>query len=216
MQTETTAEFSAGDGSLSTDKPPGSQGAVNLAYQNLQGLAFRPGDYSFPQGIQVEPGDKLRVGTLEGWHNVATMRVSHQIDGGARTTAICPGWPEGGGVAGKISRTVQQLQSDIAKLRNGLAATTVQAASAQTASYTSGTIRTADYSAEPLEAAYPGDDSFPGDETYPSDSEEIISGFEIDFDRQIIRGVFRSEQVERIESQLAELAQRLSDLEARL
>ena len=213
VQEETTTEFSAGDGSLVTENPLGSQAATELALQNLQGLVFRPGDYSFPQGIQVEPGDRLRVGTLEGWHDVATLRVSHQIDGGDRTTAICPGWPEGGGVAGQISRTVQQLQTDLANLRNGLAATAAQAAAAQTASYS---LRSADYSAEPLEAAYPGEDLSPGDETYPSDSEEIISGFEIDYERGIIRGVFQSEQVARIEEQLAELIGRVDALEARL
>lgn len=213
VQEEMTTEFAAGDGSLRIDNPLGSQATTTLALQYLQGLAFRPGDYGFPQGIQVEPGDKLRVGTLEGWHNVATMRVSHQIDGGVRTTAHCPGWPEGGGVAGQLSRTVRQLQTDLANLRNGLAATAAQVAGAQAASYS---LRSADYSAEPLDAAYPGDDLTPGDETYPSDSEEIISGFEIDYERGIIRGVFQSEQVTRIEAQLANLAERLAALEARL
>ena len=213
VQEEITTEFSAGDGSLMIENPLGSQATTELALQNLQGLAFRPGDYSFPQGIQVEPGDKLRVGTLEGWHNVATMRVSHQIDGGVRSTAICPGWPEGGGVAGQLSRTVQQLQTDLANLRNGLASTAAQVAGAQATSYS---LRSADYSAEPLDATYPGDDLTPGEETYPSDSEEIISGFEIDYERGIIRGVFQSEQMTRIEEQLADLAERLAALEARL
>lgn len=216
VQTENTVEFAAGDGGLFVENPLGSQATTELALQNLQGLVFRPGDYTFPQGIQVEPGDKLRVGTLEGWHDVATMRVTHQIDGGDRTTARCPGWPEGGGVAGQIGRSVRQMQTDIANLRNAVAAATVQAAAVQAASYSTGTIRTADYSAEPLEAAYPGEDLTPDDQTYPSDVEEIISGFEIDFDRQIIRGVFQSGQVDQLSRQVESLAARLEALEARL
>lgn len=211
-QTETTTEFSSGDGSLFTENPLGSQAATNLALERLQGLAFRPGDYTFPQGIQVEPGDKLRVGTLEGWHNVATLRVTHQLDGGVRTAAKCPGWPEGGGTAGQLGRSIQQLQTDLANLRNAAAATAAQVA-AQAAVASTASLYSADYSAEPLDAAYPGEELTPGEETYPSDSEEIISGFEIDFERQIIRGVFQSEQVTQLAKQVAELADRLTALE---
>lgn len=83
-----------------------------------------------------------------------------------------------------------------------------------------GQIRSTDFAVEELQELYPADDLYPSDTTYPNNGEQIIRGFEIDFETGVIRGVFWSdaiaaleERVITLETQLSYAEKAVSDLE---
>ena len=58
--------YTAGDGSLAMDNPLADQAAADLAFAALAGVTVRPGRYSFPGGLLLEPGDIFTVRSMDG------------------------------------------------------------------------------------------------------------------------------------------------------
>lgn len=78
-----------------------------------------------------------------------------------------------------------------------------------------GYIRSTDFQLTEYEVLYPSDDLFPYDTAYPSNGEQIIRGFEIDFEHGIIRGVFWSEITDELTERVVQLESQVADLEER-
>lgn len=109
-QTET-SEYSAGDGSLLLANPLADQAAADRAYASLQTLSFRPGDYAFPGGLLLEPGDVFKVVSMDGTYDVAIGSISFSFDGGVRASVSSGGAEDGGGSPGNINQTLKALFS---------------------------------------------------------------------------------------------------------
>lgn len=215
-QEEQLSVYSAGDGSLLVKNPLADQVTADLAWENLEGLSFQPGRYTFPQGLQVEPGDRVRVQTLEGYQSIVAMTVSHNIDGGVRTTAACGGWPESGGTAGQINQALKTLSAEFAKVRKLIAenAEIVNARidNLRAEDIIAGRIRSEDFSVTEEPLIYPGELWFPGDRVFPRNGEQIIKGFEIDFAAQIIRGSFTSDVTDALDRRLTAVEEFIATL----
>jgi hypothetical protein len=205
-QEEQISVFSAGDGTLLVENPLADQTTADLAWDNLNGLSFLPGRYSFPQGIQVEPGDQIRVQTLEGYQPIVAMSVTHAIDGGVKTTASCGGWPESGGTAGQINQALKTLSAEFARVRKLIAenAEIVNARidNLRAEDIIAGRIRSEDFAVEAEPLWYPDTYWYPGSIMYSSGGDQIIKGFEIDFASQIIRGSFASDVTDDLDRRL--------------
>jgi hypothetical protein len=76
-----------------------------------------------------------------------------------------------------------------------------------------GYIRSSDFMLSAYEVHYPDNDIYPADTLFPSNGEQIVRGFEIDFEHGIIRGVFWSEITDGLQSQVDELRKRITKLE---
>lgn len=114
--TETT-EFSAGDGTLMFNNPLADQDAVDRAMETLADVVFRPGSYTIPGGILLEPGDIISVESMDGTYSVAVTTIFMSIDGGVKSTIGCGGESESSGVVGTINQALKALQADYAKLQ---------------------------------------------------------------------------------------------------
>ena len=215
-QEEQISVYSAGDGSLLVQNPLCDQVTADLAWENLQDLSFQPGRYSFPQGIQVEPGDRVRVQTLEGYQSIVAMTISHNIDGGVKTTASCGGWPESGGAAGQINQALKVLTAEFARVRKLIAenAEIVNARidNLRAEDIIAGRIRSEDFSVTEEPLIYPGELWFPADNVFPRNGEQIIKGFEIDFAAQIIRGSFTSDVTDALDRRLTAVEEFIATL----
>lgn len=219
-------EYTAGDGTLMVQNLLADQSAAERAFASLKGVAFRPGNYSFPGGLLIEPGDLFQIYSMDGRYTVAAVMISMSFDGGVKTTVSCGGHAPNGGAKGSINQALATLFADYARLRT-LVAENAKIISAKinhlsADDIVAGKIRSTDFSLSELPLIYPASNMYPSSIAYPSNGEQIIRGFEIDFSSGIIRGAFWSEpfamlqtRVNSIESQLAQINQRLEDLEAR-
>ena len=79
-----------------------------------------------------------------------------------------------------------------------------------------GHIRSTDFEIGSSTMYYPGTDVYPSSTLYPSNGEEIVKGFEIDFESGVIRGAFWSEPIARLKEQIDDLDERLRVIEERL
>lgn len=112
-----TEEYIAGDGTLVVSNPLGSQASAEKAYSALSQLSFRPGSYSVPGGLLLEPGDLFRIHSMDGDYNVAAVCLDMNIDGGATATISCGGKLPAGGAQGTINQLIASIVADYAKLR---------------------------------------------------------------------------------------------------
>lgn len=113
-----TAEYSAGDGSLMLSNPLSSQAAADSAFSALSAVTVRPGNYSFPGGLLLEPGDIFTVRSMDGSYAVAVGSISMSFDGGVRSSVACGGAAEeDSGAKGAINQTLKALIADYAKFK---------------------------------------------------------------------------------------------------
>lgn len=229
---EIIAEYYAGDGSLMLSNPLADQVAADRAYEVLKDISIRPGDYSFPGGLLLEPGDVICVESMDGNYNVAAVMISMTFDGGVQTTVACGGAPDTGGAQGAINQALATLEADFARIRK-LVAENAEIVSAKITNLSVddivvGRIRSTDFHAETLPLVYPVSiyDSvnplvYPSAQIYPSNGEQIIRGLEIDFTSGTIRGVFWNEsfdalerRVKALEENQASILERISALES--
>lgn len=211
---EQVTEFGAGDGTLMVSNPLADQDAADRAYEALSAISFRPGSYSFPGGLLLEPGDLFTVHSMDGSYTVAAVMISMSFDGGVKTTVSCGGYAPEGGAQGTINQALATLYADFARLRT-LVAENAQIVSARITNLTAddivaGRIRSTDFATVELQELYPASDLYPSDTLYPNNGEQIIRGFEIDFSTGVIRGVFWSEAMEALEAHVYALEEQLS------
>lgn len=218
-------EFYAGDGTLMVSNPLADQDAADRAYEALRAISFRPGSYTFPGGLLLEPGDVFAVHSMDGSYRVAAVMLSMSFDGGVKTSVSCGGALPEGGAQGAINQALATLYADFARLRT-LVAENAQIVSARISNLTveditAGRIHSTDFATVELQELYPATDLYPSDAAYPNNGEQIIRGFEIDFSTGIIRGVLWSEAMEALgaringlEEQLSYAEKSISDLEA--
>lgn len=113
-----TEEYTAGDGSLMIANPLSSQAAADSAFAVLSAVTVRPGDYSFPGGLLLEPGDIFTVRSMDGDYAVAVGSISMSFDGGVRSSVACGGASEGAaGTKGAINQALSALLADYAKFK---------------------------------------------------------------------------------------------------
>lgn len=114
---EYTVIYSAGDGTLAVENPLADQAAADRAWAVLAGVTVRPGTYSFPGGLLLEPGDIFTVRSMDGTYPVAAVAMTMTLDGGCMTEASCGGDVPSGGVVGTINQALQTLQADLARVK---------------------------------------------------------------------------------------------------
>lgn len=113
-----TEEYTAGDGLLMLANPLASQVAADSAYAALSAVTVRPGNYSFPGGLLLEPGDIFTVHSMDGSYAVAVGSISMTFDGGVRSSVACGGVDEdSGGAQGAINQALKALAADYAKFK---------------------------------------------------------------------------------------------------
>lgn len=217
---ELITEYGAGDGTLMVSNPLADQAAADRAFATLDGLSFRPGNYSFPGGLLLEPGDLITVHSMDGSYAVACIMLSMSFDGGVKTSTSCGGYAQEGGSQGAINQALATLYADFARLRT-LVAENAQIVSAKISHLTSdditaGRIHSTDFATIDLQQLFPSALLYPSDTTYPNNGEQIIRGFEIDFSTGIIRGVFWSEAVEALTARVEDIEREQSAFDDRL
>ena len=116
-----TVEFFAGDGSLALVNLLASQDAAERAWAALKGTTVRPGQYTFPGGLLLEPGDLFTVTSMDGDYPVAAAVIGMTLDGGVRTTVSCGGAAADGGAMGGINQALNALAADIVRIRKLIA-----------------------------------------------------------------------------------------------
>ncbi len=94
--------YQDGDGSLEMENPLADVGAAERAYAALRSFASRKGSFSFPMGIELEPGDLITVHSMDGDYPVAINTIEFSIDGGVRTTVHGGGQLYPNGVNGTV------------------------------------------------------------------------------------------------------------------
>ena len=187
-------EYGAGDGTLMVSNPLADQAAADRAFAALEGIHFRPGSYTFPGGLLLEPGDLITVHSMDGSYTVVCVMLSMSFDGGVKTSVSSGGAAPQGGAQGAINQALATLYADFARLRT-LVAENAQITSARIANLSvddivAGRIRSTDFLASELDEVYPSKNTFPSDRLWLNNGEEIIRGIEIDFTTGVIRGVF--------------------------
>lgn len=212
------SEFAAGDGTLLIENPLADQAAADRVFGLLEGLTFRPGTYSIPVGILLEPGDVITVQSMDGNYQVAVAMLTLTLDGGAKATITCGGYLSKGGSQGAINQALSALYADFARLRSLVAEnaeiTNARISNLTAEDITAGRIHSTDFYAEDLNELYPASDLYPEKGLYPNNGEEIIRGFEIDFESGIIRGVFWSEDIQALKDRVTALEERVNGLSA--
>lgn len=217
---ELVTEYGAGDGTLMVSNPLADQAAADRAFTALDSIHFRPGAYSFPGGLLLEPGDLITVHSMDGSYTVACVMLSMSFDGGVKTSVSCGGAVPEGGAQGAINQALATLYADFARLRT-LVAENAQIVSAKISHLTSdditaGRIHSTDFATIDLQQLFPSAALYPADTTYPNNGEQIIRGFEIDFSTGIIRGVFWSEAVEALTNRVEEVEREQRGFDDRL
>lgn len=212
--------YEAGDGSLAIYNPLGSQEGANRAFAALRSVSFRPGSYTFPGMILIEPGDLFTVVSMDGTYTVAAVSITMSIDGGVKTTVACGGAVDDGGAAGAINQALKALAADVANIRTLIAenATIVSAkiTNLSVEDLKAGKIRSTDFQTTELEYLYPSEDLYPADDLYPNNGDEIIRGLEIDFATGVIRGVFFNSVTDTLQAEVEALKASNAALEERL
>lgn len=104
---ESPTTYKAGDGSLSLENPLADQTATTRAFNALRSFASRKGQYSFPMGIQIEPGDIITINSMDGTYPVAVCQIQYDIDGGVKSTVTGAGQSKPNGVVGTVVEEVQ-------------------------------------------------------------------------------------------------------------
>lgn len=213
---EQVTEFGAGDGTLMVNNPLADQDAADRAYESLGGLPFRPGSYSFPGGLLLEPGDLFVVHSMDGSYTVAAVMISMSFDGGVKTEVSCGGYAPEGGAQGAINQALATLYADFARHRM-LVVENAQIVSAKITNLTSdditaGKIHSTDFATVELQELYPASDLYPSEAIYPNNGEQIIRGFEIDFSTGIARGVFWSASMETLTRRVEAVEQAQQDM----
>lgn len=219
-ETELVTEYGAGDGTLLVTNPLADQASADRAFAALEGIRFRPGAYSFPGGLLLEPGDLITVHSMDGSYTVACVMLSMSFDGGIKTAVSCGGSAPQGGAQGAINQALATLYADFARLRT-LVAENAQIVSARISHLTSdditaGRIHSTDFATIDLQQLFPSATLYPSDTTFPNNGEQIIRGFEIDFSTGIIRGVFWSEAVEALTSRVEDMEREQRSFDDRL
>lgn len=212
-----THEFAAGDGTLMVSNPLADQEAADRVMAVLEPLSFRPGNYSFPGGVLLDPGDIIMIHSMDGSYSVLSAVIRMSFDGGVRTTVSCGGHPEGGGATGQINQALKALELDLLRVKK-LVAENASIVSAKITNLRAediiaGRIRSTDFATVVLDKIYPGREIYPSDTIYPNNGEEIIRGFEIDFASGVIRGVFWSPAVDALNKQIEAITGRLDALD---
>lgn len=212
--TSQTEEYSAGDGSLMVINPLADQAAADRVYGMLSALSFRPGTYSIPGGLLLEPGDLLTIKTMDGDYTALVSATSLELDGGARCTITAGGYAESGGAQGSINQQLRILEADYARLGK-IVADNAEIVSARISSLsaddiTAGRIQSTDFLVSALPMVFPGAETYPAANLYPSNGEEIIRGMEIDFSSGIIRGSFWADNITKLEQQIATLEDKIN------
>lgn len=110
-------EYIAGDGLIVVTNPLVSETTAENIYAALSQVTFRPGTYSIPGGLLLEPGDVFPLHTLDGTYNVAAISLIMNIDGGVKTTLTCGRAMPFGGMRGAINQSIASLVTDFAKLK---------------------------------------------------------------------------------------------------
>lgn len=156
---ESVTEFGAGDGTLAVSNPMADQTAADRAFAELEGLTFRPGSYSFPGGIILEPGDMIRIHSMDGSYDVLCAMISMTMDGGVKTTVGCGGAIQKGGAQGAINQALAMLAADFARIRK-LVADNAEIVSAKISNLkaddiTAGRIHSTDFAVVELPLIYP-------------------------------------------------------------
>lgn len=216
-ETAKTEEFFAGDGTLAMLNPLADQEAADRAFEALEGVSLRPGSYSFPGGLLLEPGDLIAIRSMDGEYQTAAVTVSMAFDGGVKTDISCGGANETGGAKGPLGQALETLQADIARVRK-LIADNAEILSARITNLraediVAGTIRSTDYKTAALEPVYPEETTFSSAALHPNNGEEITRGIEIDFKEGIIRGVFYNAAVDALSQRVDSLAERITAME---
>lgn len=104
-ESDTIATYSAGDGSVEMENPLANKAAATRAFNALRTISSRKGTYSFPMGIQLEPGDVITVTTMDGTYPVAIVSQQLDIDGGVKSTVRGAGQMYPNGVNGTMTNT---------------------------------------------------------------------------------------------------------------
>lgn len=210
-------EFSAGDGVLMIDNPLADQAAADRAYEALEDTVLRPGAFSFPGGLLIEPGDIVEVESMDGVYSAAAAMISMSFDGGVKTEIRCGGAAPSGGAAGAINQALKALMVDFAKLRTLVAEnariTNARISNLRAEDIVAGKIRSTDYQSLILEEVFPDSSAFPSAALFPNNGEEITRGIEIDFEAGVIRGVFYSTVTDELQQRLNGLEDRIAALE---
>lgn len=111
-------EYLAGDGSLMLANPLASQEAVDSAFAALSAVTVRPGNYSFPGGLLLEPGDIFTVHSMDGSYAVAVGSISMSFDGGVSSSVACGGAVEDSiDIKGTINQALKALVADYTKFK---------------------------------------------------------------------------------------------------
>ena len=92
--------YKAGNGALELDNPLASQAAATRAYQALSAVTVRKGQYSYPLGLIVEPGDVISIVTMDGTYRAAVSSHTLEIDGGVKSTDLGAGALDPDGTSG--------------------------------------------------------------------------------------------------------------------
>lgn len=124
--------YQDGDGSLEMENPLADVGAAERAYAALRSFASRKGSFSFPMGIELEPGDLITVHSMDGDYPVAINTIEFSIDGGVRTTVHGGGQLYPNGVNGTVAEE-PLLRGNLRGVKSASSARTVGDGSSGTA-----------------------------------------------------------------------------------
>lgn len=113
-ESESLVNYKAGDGYLSMENPLANQAAANRAYNALRTFSSRKGSYSFPMGIELEPGDIITIHSMDGDYPVAINTIEFALDGGVKSTVHGAGQMYPNGVNGTVL-VEQQTRSVLLK-----------------------------------------------------------------------------------------------------
>lgn len=116
-ESDTIATYSAGDGSVEMENPLANKVAATRAYNALRSISSRKGTYSFPMGIQLEPGDVITVTTMDGTYPVAIVSQQLDIDGGVKSTVRGAGQMYPNGVNGTMTNTYTPTRNSMRSAR---------------------------------------------------------------------------------------------------
>lgn len=217
---EATAEYVSGDGTLIVGNPLADQAAADRAFATLASISFRPGSYSFPFGLLLEPGDIFTIESMDGTYQVAATTIVMRFDGGVKTSVACGGAVKSGGCVGAVNQALKALYADFARLRSLVAenATIVSAkiTNLSVDDIVAGRIRSTDFKTVTLDNVFPAEYLYPGEAVHPNNGEEIIHGIEIDFSQGIIRGVFFNAVTDELSKRIEDQEQAITDLAARI
>ena len=212
--------FAAGTGELLLENPLSDQAAADRDWAALGGITVRQGRYSFPAGIQIEPGDIITAKSMDGDYPVAVTALVMTLDGGVKTEILSGGPPASGGSTGPVSQALKTLEADFARVRSLVAENaTINSANIETlraGMIETKFIRSPDYAVETVPQIYPETGIYPENGLYPSNGELVIAGFAIDMEHGMIYGGFYSEQIAALEIRVEALEDQAEDFERRI